>query len=266
MAGGDPDKMVLFDTKGSPAQGPRRRQGRHALLPQVGAVRADQPGPRRRRSKRRCKGADVLIALRKPGPDTVKQDVDPQHGDRSRSCSPARTRCRRSIPTRPRKPGAYIVATGRGDFPNQVNNSIGFPGHPQGRAAGAGPEDHRRDGHRRGVLGGELRGEEGDHPDYIMPTMDETEVFAEEAADVAMQAIKNGVARISSIATRSTTRRSHDINEARAAIDLLMKNDFIKTPGIAMLEDAVQKAVGRSRSRRAAAPGPRPLFYAWFAR
>ncbi|MEJ2268098.1 MAG: hypothetical protein P8X70_03410, partial [Nanoarchaeota archaeon] len=24
--------------------------------------------------------------------------------------------------------GAYIVATGRGDFPNQVNNSVGFPG------------------------------------------------------------------------------------------------------------------------------------------
>ena len=24
--------------------------------------------------------------------------------------------------------GAFIVATGRGDFPNQVNNSIGFPG------------------------------------------------------------------------------------------------------------------------------------------
>ena len=24
--------------------------------------------------------------------------------------------------------GAYIAATGRGDFPNQVNNSLGFPG------------------------------------------------------------------------------------------------------------------------------------------
>nr|MDQ3094226.1 NAD-dependent malic enzyme [bacterium] len=26
------------------------------------------------------------------------------------------------------KAGAYIVATGRSDFPNQVNNSLGFPG------------------------------------------------------------------------------------------------------------------------------------------
>ena len=29
-----------------------------------------------------------------------------------------------------------------------------------------------------------------------MPTMDETEVFADEAADVAMTAIENGVARV----------------------------------------------------------------------
>ncbi len=36
----------------------------------------------------------------------------------------------------------------------------------------------------------------GINPDYIMPTMDETEVFAQEAADVAMQAIKDGVARV----------------------------------------------------------------------
>jgi len=27
-----------------------------------------------------------------------------------------------------KRAGAYIVATGRGDFPNQVNNSMGFPG------------------------------------------------------------------------------------------------------------------------------------------
>jgi malate dehydrogenase (oxaloacetate-decarboxylating) len=35
----------------------------------------------------------------------------------------------------------------------------------------------------------------GINPDYIMPTMEETEVFAREAADVAVQAIKDGVAR-----------------------------------------------------------------------
>jgi len=33
-------------------------------------------------------------------------------------------------------------------------------------------------------------------PDNIIATMEETDVFAQEAADVAMQAIKEGVARV----------------------------------------------------------------------
>ncbi len=31
-------------------------------------------------------------------------------------------------PYNAKKAGAFIVATGRGDFPNQINNSCGFPG------------------------------------------------------------------------------------------------------------------------------------------
>ena len=31
-------------------------------------------------------------------------------------------------PHEAKEAGAFIVATGRGDFPNQVNNSLGFPG------------------------------------------------------------------------------------------------------------------------------------------
>ena len=32
------------------------------------------------------------------------------------------------MPDTAKQAGAYIVATGRSDFPNQVNNSLGFPG------------------------------------------------------------------------------------------------------------------------------------------
>ena len=80
-------------------------------------------------------------------------------------------------------------------------------------------------------------------PERIMPTMDETEVFAEEAADVAMEAINNGVARISLTrdAVYKTTLR--DIKETRAIMDLLMEKDFIKKPDMKLLEDAFKKAV-----------------------
>ena len=83
----------------------------------------------------------------------------------------------------------------------------------------------------------------GLEPDYIMPTMDETEVFAEEAADVAMTAIANGVARVTPDRDTVYKRTLHDIQEARAIIDTLMKADFIKEPGGDMLVAAVEKAV-----------------------
>ncbi len=48
--------------QGRPAPGPRRHQGRHGLLPQVGDLPGDQPGAHRRRWTEAIKGADVLIA------------------------------------------------------------------------------------------------------------------------------------------------------------------------------------------------------------
>ena len=76
-----------------------------------------------------------------------------------------------------------------------------------------------------------------------MPTMQETEVFAVEAADVAMQAIKDGVARVELTWDEVYKTTLADINEARATIDLLQKNEFIKAPDLKMLEEARDKAV-----------------------
>lgn len=76
-----------------------------------------------------------------------------------------------------------------------------------------------------------------------MPTMDETEVFAEEAADVAMTAIANGVARITPTREEVYKGTLADIKEARAIIDLLMREKFIAPPAPEMLEAAVAKAV-----------------------
>ena len=49
-------------------------------------------------------GADVCIALSKPGPGTIQPEWVAHDGATMRSSSPAPTRCRRSGPGRPRKP------------------------------------------------------------------------------------------------------------------------------------------------------------------
>ncbi len=77
--------------------------------------------------------------------------------------------------------------------------------------------------------------------------MDETELFAEEAAAVAMEAIKNGVARIILTRDEVYNRTLADIREARAVMDLLMEKNFIKKPDTKLIEDAAKKAVDAVR-------------------
>jgi len=84
-------------------------------------------------------------------------------------------------------------------------------------------------------------------PDRIMPTMQETEVFAVEAADVAMQAIKDGVARVELTWDEVYKTTLADINEARAIIDMLQKNEFIKAPDIKLLEAARDTAIAAAK-------------------
>ena len=88
-------------------------------------------------------GADVVIALSTPGPDTLQAEWIQTDGEgRDRVCV-RQSDSRRSGRGKPKAAGAAVVATGRSDFPNQVNNSLGLPG-PLPRHAGRARQDHHR--------------------------------------------------------------------------------------------------------------------------
>ena len=72
---------------------------------------------------------------------------------RAASCSRCPTPIRRFTPTSPSKYAA-VVATGRSDFPNQINNVLAFPGRVPRCAGRRRATDHREDegGCRRGDL------------------------------------------------------------------------------------------------------------------
>ncbi len=244
--GADPDKMVVFDSRGG------LHKGRDDVKADKAFYRkweiAETTNPKRINTiEEAFKGADVIIAASTPGPDTIKQEWI--HSMNTKSVVFA---CANPVPEiypyAAKEAGAYVIATGRGDFPNQVNNSIGFPGILKGalmvRARKVTDEMAIAAAHSVADFAAEKK---GINPNYIMPTMDETEVFAQEAADVAMQAIKDGVARVKVDWDYVYKQTLADIKEARDAIDLLMKNDFIKTPDIKMLEDARDKAVAAAR-------------------
>jgi len=241
MAGGDPEKLILFDTKGTLHKGRDDIKADKAFYRKWELCEKTNPG-RVDDIVKALTGADVLIALSKPGPNTIKPEWIKVMGTK-----PVVFACANPVPEiypyAAKEAGAYIVATGRGDFPNQVNNSMGFPGILKGALLVRARKITDEMAIAAAYSIANFAQKKGIHPDYIMPTMDETEVFAEEAADVAMMAIKNSVARINVEREHVHKQTLADIKEARAAIDLLMKHDFIRTPDMQFLETAVRKAV-----------------------
>jgi malate dehydrogenase (oxaloacetate-decarboxylating) len=187
------------------------------------------------------KGADVLIALSKPGPDVVKPDWIKSMGSK-----PIVFACANPVPEiypyAAKEAGAYITATGRGDFPNQVNNSLGFPGILKGALLVRARSVTDNMAVTASYSMANYAEKKGINPDYIMPKMNQTDMFAFEAADVAMQAIKDGVARVNSDWETIYNRTLEEIGHTRHTIDMMMEKNFIQKPDKSMLEKALKKA------------------------
>lgn len=240
-AGGDPERIILFDSTGG------LHTGREDIKADARFYRkwelCQTTNPKKiNEIEDAAKGADVLISLSQPGPDVIKPAWIGSMGDK-----PIVFACANPVPEiypyAAKEAGAYVVATGRGDFPNQVNNSVGFPGILKGSLLVRARKVTDEMAIAASYSVARFAENKGLSPDYIMPTMDETEVFAHEAADVAMEAIKNGVARIQLTWEAVYNQTLHDILEARKGIDLMMEQGLIKKPDMGMLESALAKAI-----------------------
>ena len=175
------------------------------------------------------KGVDAVVAASKPGPDTIKKEWIKTMAQNAIIFA-----CANPIPEiwpwDAEEAGAKVVATGRSDFPNQVNNSLGFPGIFRGvldvkaktvtdNMCIAAAEELARYAEKRGIS-------EKD----ILPRMDEWEVFPREAVACALKSIDDGVARIKPSRKELFERASAIIQNARQSTDLLMKQGLIRHP------------------------------------
>lgn len=241
QTGANPEKMFIFDSKGG------LHEGREDIKADPRFYRkwelCQQTNPTKISDiKEALKGADVLIAVSKPGPDVIKPEWI-----RSMGTKPIVFACANPVPEiypyAAKEAGAYIVATGRGDFPNQINNSLGFPGILKGALLVHAKKITDNMALTAAYSMANYAQKNGLNPDYIMPKMDETEMFAHEAADVAMEAIKNGVARVNLTWDEAYNQTMSDIKKTRKTIELMMENKIIAEPNVQMLEDALEIAI-----------------------
>ncbi len=240
-AGADPENIVMCDSRGGLHKGRDNIKADPRFYRKWEICEATNP-KKVDNIVDAMKGADVLIALSTPGPGIIKPEWVKDMADKSIvfACS---NPVPEIYPYEAKEAGAYVVATGRGDFPNQVNNSLGFPGILKGsllvRAtkvtdtmAIAGAHAIAKTAEDRGI-----------GPDNIAPLMTETQVYPTVASAVAMQAIEDGVARIKLTAEEVYKKTEDGIKESRTIIDSMMKEGFIKAPPVNLLEDALKRAL-----------------------
>lgn len=172
------------------------------------------------------KGADVLVALSQSGPGVVKSEWIKKMAKDSIVFA-----CANPIPEiwpwEAKEGGAVVVATGRSDFPNQVNNSLGFPGIFRGTLDVRARTITDEMAIAASVALAGLAEQKGLSPEYIVPNMDEWEVFPKEAAAVAMKAVEQGVARLKTTYEEEYERASVIIKSARDMTQMLMDKGFI---------------------------------------
>ena len=76
----------------------------------------------------------------------------------------------------------------------------------------------------------EMAETKGLSPDYILPTMDEWEVFPREAAAVAAKAVEEGIARNPMTYEEELENAGAIINRSRDLTKMMMSEGFIAQP------------------------------------
>jgi len=185
-------------------------------------------------------GADVLLAASTPKPGTIL----PEH-IRAMAKDPIVFALANPVPEIwpdvARSAGAAIVATGRSDFPNQVNNSLIFPAVFRGildARARSIPDEVVLAAAKELAHGASIKGLTAHH---LLPTMEEPEVFPLIAAAVGDTAVRLGIAR---------QKLSHEEFLARAQTLMGRSARLVKALARARLTPPMPRAPAKRRRSR----------------
>lgn len=223
----DAKAITACDTKGILHRGRSDIEQQQALFADKWRICLESNGDNRRGGAEVAfVGADVCIAFSRPGPDVIRPEwISTMAKDA------VVLACANPIPEIwpdvARSAGALIVATGRSDFPNQLNNSLVFPGLFRGvldvRAGTV--SDGMAIAAAQELLAAAR--EKGLGRDRLLPTMDDWKVAARVAAATGAAAVVEGLAR-NPMSRGDLERRALDtISRSRASVERLVEAGLI---------------------------------------
>jgi len=225
--GVDPAQLIVMDSKGILHAGREDIAAQKEIyqdkwnLCQVTNKEGRTGGP-----EEAFRGVDAVVALSRPGPGVVKPEWV-----RLMAPDPIVFACANPTPEiwpwEAKAAGAVVVATGRSDFPNQVNNSLVFPAIFRGaldvRASTITDEMCLAAAHAL-ALAARRHGIDADH---IVPTMDDRDVFVAQAVAVGMKAQEQGVARLSLSEEELREKAQEMMDQSHSLISLMMEEGLI---------------------------------------
>jgi malate dehydrogenase (oxaloacetate-decarboxylating) len=229
-AGAQPKNLILVDSKGVVC---RHRSDIEAVskdyVEKWELAQTSNAGDRHGGIAEGMKDADVVIAASKPGPGMIKKEWVASMADDAILFVIANP-VPEIWPWEAAEAGARVIATGRSDFPNQVNNSLGFPGIFRGTLDVRAKTITDEMCIAAATELAKVQEEKGLDEDHIVPTMDEVEVFVREAVAVAMKAQEQGIARV-----RRTRQDLYDtaeslIKRSHEETATLMAEGYIRPP------------------------------------
>ncbi len=225
--GAKPGNLIYVDSKGTLHKGRTDLAGHHEKMHMAQITNA---GQLKGGIAEALVGADVLSCASTPGPDTIKKEWVAKMAKDAIVFATANP-IPEIWPWDAKEAGARVVATGRSDFANQVNNSLGFPGIFRGvldvRASTI--TDEMCIAAAEALAGYAVKsGKMGE--DYLLPHMDEPQVFIEEAVAVGLKAIEQGVAAVKLTEAELRASAEFYIRRAMKDVSVRQKEGIVKLP------------------------------------
>ncbi len=221
-AGINPENVIITDSRGIVSMDRKDIQGTYKVDLAKKTNRYKRSGD----TGKAFEGMDVCLAASTPGPGTIKPEWVATMAKNSivfASANPVPE----IWPWEAQEAGARIIATGRSDFPNQVNNSLGFPGIFRGALDVNAKTITDEMCIAAAVELAKVAEDRGLREDYIIPSMSEWDVFPREAVAVALKAIEQGIARTVLSREELMEKAETAIKDARNMLHLLMDNNII---------------------------------------
>jgi malate dehydrogenase (oxaloacetate-decarboxylating) len=227
-AGFPPGHMRLVDTTGilHPGRDDLRTPAQRAKWQMCECTNQDG---RRGGIPEALRGADVCLAFARSGPGVIQpQWVAAMARDAIVFA------CGNPVPEiwpwEAEDAGARIVATGRSDFPNQVNNALIFPGLFRGVLDIQARTITDAMGIAAAAELARCAEERGLSATSILPRLDEWEVVPRLAAAVGCTAIAQGVASVTATKEELRAKAATTITRAREETRVLMDHGLIALP------------------------------------